>query len=204
MVSPGGRPPPGAAGLARRRGPPAGSSAAGRRRGSGGARRGAGTGRAGCASRPTRRSASSPSLLGTVQLSISSRFPQGLTLAPALLPAPLLGRAPGVCVQRARPCVRAVRGARAAPANGLGLRGPLPTPSPARHPRAGPAALPAALPSPAPGGRARPGLLVERSRDFAEAPETAGPRTGAPKEPRAFLPPHVDFRAPFPKDGARP
>lgn len=126
------------------------------------------------------------------------------TLAPALLPAPLLGRAPGVCVQCARPCVRAVRGARAAPANGLGLRGPLPTRSPARHPRAGHAALPAVLPSPAPGGRARPGLLVERSRDFAEAPETAGPRTGAPEELGAFLPPHVDFRVPFPKDGARP
>lgn len=43
------------------------------------------------------------------------------TLALALLPAPLLGRAPGVCAECARSGVRAVRGARAAPARGPGL-----------------------------------------------------------------------------------
>lgn len=42
----------------------------------GGTRRGAGTGRAGCASTPT-QSASSRSLLGTAQLSISARFLRG-------------------------------------------------------------------------------------------------------------------------------
>lgn len=118
----------------------------GRRQSPGGARRGAGTRRAGRTSRPTSRSASSPRLFGTAQLSISARFLRGRvrsraegrrrparlchpgaglraacpllsspppsyqrlallrlplyfkTLASALLPAPLLGRAPGVCL----------------------------------------------------------------------------------------------------------
>lgn len=122
----------------------------GRRQSPGGARRGAGTRCAGRTSRPTRRSASSPRLFGTAQLSISPvrsraegrRRPARLchpgaglraacpplsspppscrrlallrlslyfkTLASALLPAPLLGRAPGVFLSsvRARVCAR--------------------------------------------------------------------------------------------------
>lgn len=74
---------PGPRGLARWRGLCPAPRQRGRRRSPGGARRGAGTRRAGRASTPTRGSASSPRLFGAAQLSISARFPRDRVRSPA-------------------------------------------------------------------------------------------------------------------------
>ncbi|XP_074212954.1 uncharacterized protein LOC123617660 [Camelus bactrianus] len=92
-----------------------------------------------------------------------------------------------VCVLSVRARVCAPCGERAPPPPIRPSRAADPA-EPPQRPDTGQAALPARLPPPAPGGRARPGLLLERSQVLPEPPEAAASRAGALRGP-GCLPP---------------